>query len=61
MVTDVIKWHSPTLKFQIEDYENKDRLSVWRIFSLQRTPKLGLTTPSTGPRVGHRCSRLWEL
>jgi len=44
MVTDVIKWHSPALKFQIEDYENKDRLSVCRIFSLQRTPILGHTT-----------------
>jgi len=31
----------PALKFQIEDYENKDRLLVCRIFSLQRTPKLG--------------------
>jgi len=43
----------PALKFQIEDYENKDRLSVCRIFSLQQTPKLGRTKPSTGPRVGH--------
>jgi len=39
----------PALKFQIEDYENKDRLSVCRIFSLQRTPKPGRTKPSTGP------------
>jgi len=50
MATDAIKWHSgpPALKFQIEDYENKDRLSVCRIFSLQRTPKVGRTKPSTG-------------
>jgi len=47
----MIKWHSPALKFQIEDYENKDRLSVCRIFSLQRTPKLGRTKPSTGSQV----------
>jgi len=53
----------PALKFQIEDYENKDRLSVCRLFSLQRTPKLGVTKPSTGqhaargPRVGHSCIR----
>jgi len=59
MVTDVIKWHSgpPALKFQIEDYENKDRLSVCRIFSLQRTPKLGRAIPWTGPIVGHSCFR----
>jgi len=53
MVTDVLKWHSgsPALKFQIEDYENKDRLPVCRISSLQRTPKLGRTKPSTGPHA----------
>jgi len=44
----------PALKFQIEDYENKDSLSVCRIFSLQRTPKVGRTKPSRiVPRVGH--------
>jgi len=59
MVTDVTKRHSgpPALKFQIEDYEYKDRLSVCRIFSLQRTPKLGCTKPSTGPRFGHSWTR----
>jgi len=63
MVTDVIKWHSgpPALKFHIEDYENKDRLSVCRIFSPQRTPKLGRTKPSTGPRVGHSWIRNWFI
>jgi len=50
----------PALKFQIEDHENKDRLSVCRILLLQRTPKLGRTKPSTGPRVGHSCSR-WTM
>jgi len=35
----------------MEDYENKGRLSVCRIFSLQRTPKLGRTKPSTGPHA----------
>jgi len=47
MVTYVIKWYSgpPALKFQVEDYENKDRLPVCRMFSLQRTAKLGRTKP----------------
>ena len=56
MVTDVLKWHSgpPALKFLTEDYENKDRLSVCRIFSLQRTTKLGHTKPSTGPHGARR-------
>jgi len=37
----------------MQDYQNKDRLSVSRILSLQRKPKLGRTKPLTGPRVGH--------
>ena len=53
MVTDVLKWHSGPLaaKFIIEDYENKDRLSVCRIISLQRTPKLGRGLDIAGPTV----------
>jgi len=52
---------------QIEDYQNKDKLSVCRIFSLQLKPKLGRIKPSTGPhaackpRVGHSCSRPYTL
>jgi len=37
-------------KYQIQDYQNKDKLSVYRI---QRKPKLGCTKPSTGLRVAH--------
>jgi len=47
----------PALNCQMEDCENKDRLSVCRVFLLQRTPKLDRTKPSTGLRVGHNCSR----
>jgi len=51
MVTDVLKWHSgpPALKFQIQDYENKDWLSVCRILSPK--PTLGRTKPSIGPHA----------
>jgi len=58
MVTHVIKWHRgpPVTKCQIEDYQNKDRLSVWRILFLllQRTPILGRTKTSTAPWSWHR-------
>jgi len=46
-------------KFQIQDYQNKDRLSVCKMLLLQRKPNLGRTKPSPGPhaawgpRVGH--------
>jgi len=35
-------------KCQLQDYQNKDRLSVYRILLLQRKFKLGRTKPSTG-------------
>jgi len=41
-------------KFQIQDYQTKDRLSVLRILLLQRKPKLGSTKHSTGPHVASR-------
>ena len=49
----VMKWHwgPPATKRQIEDYQNKDRLSVCRILLLQWTPNLGRTKPSTGPHA----------
>jgi len=55
MATDVIYGTEDHLqqKCQIHDYQNKDRLSVCRILSPQRKPKLGRTKPSIGPRVGH--------
>jgi len=40
-------------KCQIQDYQNKDRLSVYRILLLQRTPKLGRTKL----RLGH----MWHM
>jgi len=57
MVTHVIKWHwePAATKCQIEDYQNKDRLSVCRILFLllQRTPILSRTKTSTGSRAWH--------
>jgi len=61
MITDVIecRWGPPAFKRQIQNYQNKDRLSVCRILLLQRTPRLGRTKPSNGPHetrgpwVGH--------
>ena len=41
-------------KCQIQEYHNKNRLSVCRILLLQRKPKPGCTKPSPGSRVGHR-------
>jgi len=40
------------LKYQIQDYQNKDRLSC-RIRFLQRKLKLGRTKPTTGPHADH--------
>jgi len=59
MATDVINGTEdhPQQKRQIDNYQNKDRLSVRRILLLQQKPKLGRTTPSTGTRVGHGCTR----
>jgi len=48
---DKVALRLPALKFQIEDYEKKDRLSVCRMFSLQRAPKFGRTKHSTGPHA----------
>jgi len=47
MVTDVTKWHCGHghQECQIQDYRNKDRLSVCRILLLKRKPKLGRTKP----------------
>jgi len=41
------------LKCQIQDYQNKDKLSVYRILLLQRKPKPGHTKPSTGSHGAH--------
>ena len=38
-------------KCQIQDYHNKNWLSVRGILSLQLKPKLGRTKPSTGPHA----------
>jgi len=38
-------------KCQIQYYQNKDRLSVFRILLLQRKPQLSRTNPSTGPHA----------
>jgi len=53
MVTDVIKWHwgAPVSKCQIQNYQNKNRLSVCTILLLQRKPKLGRTKLSIGPHA----------
>jgi len=53
MVADVINWHWGPLhhKREIQNYQNKDRLSVYRIRLPQRKPKLGRTKPSTGPHA----------
>jgi len=40
-------------KVKFQDYQNKDRLSVYRILLLQRKPKLGHTNPWTGPRAAY--------
>jgi len=58
MVTDVVKWHRepPASKLQIQDYQYRDRLSVCRVHSLQRKPKLGRTKASIGPHVA-QCPR----
>jgi len=49
-------------KYQIEDYQSKDRLSVCMILLLQRQPKPGRTKHSAGPHrvpwVGHSWSSL---
>ena len=51
----MIKWHwgPPALhqKCQIYDSQNKDRLSIYRLFILQRKPKLGRAKPATGPNA----------
>jgi len=49
--TDVImrRWGPPASKFQIWDYQNKDRLSVFRLPILPQKFKQGHTKPSTGP------------
>jgi len=39
------------LNCQIQDYQNKDRLSVYGILLLQRKPKLGRTKQATGPHA----------
>jgi len=36
-------------KCKIQDYQNKDRLSVCAILLIQWKPQLGHTKPSTGP------------
>ena len=38
-------------KCQVQDCQNKDRLSEYRMLLLQRKPKLGRTKPSTGPHA----------
>jgi len=55
MVTDD---HIKNVKFKTVN--NKDSLSACKILLPQRKPKLGRTKPSTGPRVGHSCSK-WLL
>ena len=64
MVTDVMKWHwgPPALKCQVRDYQNKDRLSVCRILSLQRIPKLGRGLDIAGLDFGSQsCQYCWFL
>ena len=64
MVTDVMKWHwgPPALKCHIRDYQNKDRLSVCRILSLQRIPKLGRGLDIAGLDFGSQsCQYCWFL
>jgi len=55
MVIDVISGTEDHLhyKCQIQDYQNKDKLSVCRMLLLQRTPNWA----ARGPRVGHSCYR----
>ena len=59
MKANVIKWHwgPPASKCQIQEYQNKDRLSVVAYFYIQRKHQLGHTKPSNGPGVGHSCLR----
>jgi len=42
-------------KCKIQDYQNKNWLSVCGILSLQLKRKQGHTKPSPGPLIGHRC------
>jgi len=50
-------------KCQIQDYQNKNWLSVCRMLSLQLKPKLGRKKPAIGPHaarglwIGHKGSR----
>jgi len=39
-------------KCEIQKYQNKNRLSVYRIHLLQQKPKLDRTKPSTGQPAG---------
>ena len=48
---DEVALRATSIKRQIQNYQNKDRLSVCRILLLQRTPKLGCTKPSTKPHA----------
>ena len=47
-------------KCQIQEYQNRNWLSVCRILSLQLKPEVGRTKPLTGPRVGHSWSKVFE-
>ena len=53
MVTDVIKWNweLPASKMSNSDCQNKDRLSVCRIFLIQQKPQLGSTKPPSRPHA----------
>jgi len=57
MVTDVMKWHSgpPALKCQIQEYSNKERLSVCRTLLLQRK----LNWAAQNPRLGRMRPAGW--
>jgi len=66
VVTNVISGTEANLhqKYRIQDYQNKDRVSVCRILLLQWKPKLGRTKPSTEPhaaRIGHCWSSPFEI
>jgi len=66
VATDVIKWNSgpPALKFQMEDYENKDRLQYLGYFHYSEHlnwAAQNLRLGSTWPAVGHSWAKWTTL
>jgi len=62
MVTDVIKWHwgPPGSQSQIQDYQNKDRLSVAGYFYYSENLNWAAQNfdwATCGPRAGHSCGK----